>query len=248
MPNSWNIIWGNNPFNLGHGSMILAQLDAFFQLYHLTDCEYFINLSTDHYPLKSTKAIYKILQENPQSSIFSKASRADSGRTIYPFLENDDGTTMFVTTGGRHWSFKYNAVNFRTRPVKQSQWMILSRHFVHELMNNDFARILLAFSEHTFIPDEMYFITFAKSGNTNTSIIEALPTYFHFSPANDHPNILTLNQIKRIDNKSFFARKINFKDKSVMKFIDLLRIKVDEKLHIASYNNLTNILNQPDEI
>jgi hypothetical protein len=107
MPNSWNIIWGTIQFNLGHGSMILAQLDAFFQLYHLIDFEYVINLSTDHYPLKSTKAIYKILQENPQTSIFSAPSLIyDPKRTHYPFLEKEDGATMFVTTCGRHWSFK----------------------------------------------------------------------------------------------------------------------------------------------
>jgi hypothetical protein len=39
----------------------MGQIESFFQLYHLVDWEYVINLSAEHYPLKSTQAIYRIL-------------------------------------------------------------------------------------------------------------------------------------------------------------------------------------------
>jgi hypothetical protein len=63
MPNSVNILWG-------HSSMIMAQIEAFFQLYHLIHFEFIINLSVDHYPIRSTKAIYKTLQKYKDSSLF----------------------------------------------------------------------------------------------------------------------------------------------------------------------------------
>lgn len=42
--------------------MVMAEIDGFFQMYHSLKFDYIINLSTDHYPLKSTKSIYRILQ------------------------------------------------------------------------------------------------------------------------------------------------------------------------------------------
>lgn len=63
MPNPFNVLWG-------HSSMIMAQIESFFQLYHFIDWDYIINLSVDHYPIKSTKSIYRILQKTPGYSVF----------------------------------------------------------------------------------------------------------------------------------------------------------------------------------
>lgn len=73
MPNSWNVMWGE-------ATIVFAQLDAFFQLYHLIDFEYVINLSSDHYPLKSTKAIYHELQKNPDKSLIDAWADYDMDR------------------------------------------------------------------------------------------------------------------------------------------------------------------------
>jgi hypothetical protein len=169
-----------------------------------------------------------MLQKNPQASVFSMPPGNHPERFTAQFLEKEDGSTVYLS-GNRQWPF-------RNQPVKQSQWMVLSRHFIHELMYNDFARILLAFCEHTVIPDEMYFLTFAKSGETNTSIIEGETTYFHFTGSNYHPDTLNVDQVKEIGNTSFFARKINFADLSIREFIDLRREKLDAYLGIVGYN------------
>lgn len=55
IPNPTSIVWG-------HATMVFAQLELFFQLYHLIDFDYIINLSIEHYPIKSTNAMYLTLQ------------------------------------------------------------------------------------------------------------------------------------------------------------------------------------------
>jgi Core-2/I-Branching enzyme len=74
----------------------------------------------------------------------------------------------------RKWTFPFE-------PVKQWQWMILSRSFVKELLYNRHALLLLAYMEHTVIPDEMYFSTFAKSGMTEEKTEEVPPTFVLFA-------------------------------------------------------------------
>lgn len=55
IPNPTSVLWG-------HASMVFAQLELFFQLRHLIDFDYVINLSVDHYPMKSTRAIHHSLE------------------------------------------------------------------------------------------------------------------------------------------------------------------------------------------
>lgn len=54
MPNPFSIQWG-------HSSIIMAQIEAFFQMHHLFAYDYIINLSVEHLPIKSTQAIHAIL-------------------------------------------------------------------------------------------------------------------------------------------------------------------------------------------
>lgn len=55
IPNPTTVIWG-------HASMLFAQLELFFQLNQLIAFDYVINLSAEHYPMKSTSAIYHLLE------------------------------------------------------------------------------------------------------------------------------------------------------------------------------------------
>jgi hypothetical protein len=46
----------------GSSSIVLAQLEGYFQLLDLGDWDYAINLSADDFPLMSTAAMHKKLQ------------------------------------------------------------------------------------------------------------------------------------------------------------------------------------------
>jgi hypothetical protein len=48
---NWSIFWG-------HSSMVMAELDALFELQASHDCEYFINLSDNSYPLQTPEEMY----------------------------------------------------------------------------------------------------------------------------------------------------------------------------------------------
>jgi hypothetical protein len=55
IPNPTTIIWG-------HITMVFAQNECFFQVYHLFKFDYVINLSPEHYPKQSTNAIHLNLE------------------------------------------------------------------------------------------------------------------------------------------------------------------------------------------
>lgn len=85
--------------------------------------------------------------------------------------------------------------------------------------------------EHVNVPDEMYFLTFARSRVTDVNYINRQTTYVHFSPGCG-PDILSLDMVQAIDNEIFFARKIDFDDVESREFIDNERRKYDEYLGI----------------
>jgi Core-2/I-Branching enzyme len=105
--------------------------------------------------------------------------------------------------------------------------MILSRHFVAELMTNPIAHHLLAFSEHVSIPDELFFATFGMSGQTNVTVREGTPTWFHFSDGHIHPDWVTLDQVKSSGMNAMFVRKVQMNDKDVKRYADERRAASD---------------------
>lgn len=150
-------------------------------------------------------------------------------RLYTPNILKTNNETNYLFSTMRHWPFEYES-------IKQSQWMVLSWDFIHELIINQAARLLLGFCEHSIIPDEMFFLTFAKSpAGIKLKVLEAEVTYFHFTWSNPHPDTLTLEQISQIRNDSllFFARKVDFNDEEVRRYADLERSKYDNYLGIT---------------
>jgi hypothetical protein len=131
--------------------MILAQIDAFFQLYHSLEFDLIINLSIKHYPIMSTPAIIKTLsvheinKKYQNISLFVMEGDKHPERLTTPFMEYTKSISRFVKDCFRQWPFEFE-------PFKHSQWMVLSKDFVHELIYDLNLRLLLAYSQHTGIP------------------------------------------------------------------------------------------------
>jgi Core-2/I-Branching enzyme len=86
--------------------MIMAQIESFFQLYHLIDWGYVINLSVEHYPLKSTKAIYQTFQKNPGASLFAMPKEEHMERLVNPLVQMGQYRLKYILHAKRHWPFK----------------------------------------------------------------------------------------------------------------------------------------------
>ena len=170
MPNPFAVTWG-------HISLIWTEIRAFFDLLDLISFDYVINLSGADYPLKSAKTIYQHLEKKPRSN--------------WVWWRNDGGKN----TAELEWRF-HNMFHCQSQGVqegqcgyypalwqgyrefdgykdvfpqlyKTSQWMILHRSTVEDLRSSEAAKLLLMHSEHTLMPDEMFFSTFLASNSIN---------------------------------------------------------------------------------
>jgi hypothetical protein len=175
--------------------------------------------------MKSTKAIYKILQKTPDTSLFDFWNEDNFERIKTVLIPIDGKPAIYLKD--RDWPFRA-----RVKPRKQSQWMILSKTFIYELLHNSFSRTLLAFTEHLTMSDEMHFLTFAASEMAEVKFINYTTTYIHFTEGYYNPDILSLDQVKAIENKPFFARKIDINDLESKKFMNNERMKYDEYIGI----------------
>ena len=172
MPNPFAVTWG-------HISLIWTEIRAFFDLLDLISFDYVINLSGADYPLKSTKTIYEHLEKKPRSNWVWW--RNDGGKNTdevrWRFL-NMFHCQSQAAVGDGACRFTYPALEKGYREFdgykdvfpqlyKTSQWMILHRSAVEELRSSEAAKLLLMHSEHTLIPDEMFFATFLASNSVN---------------------------------------------------------------------------------
>jgi hypothetical protein len=111
--------------------------------------------------------------------------------------------------------------------------MVLSHQFIGELLTNSQSSILLAFSEHAVIPDEMYFATFGSATLQKTLASNA--TFVHFTGNEPHPDYLNINQIKQANSCDlvFFVRKVERTNVDVREYCDKIRNDVDKTLGIS---------------
>lgn len=153
-------------------------------------------------------------------------------RLIYPLCQVSNYRLKYITQAKRSWPFK----NFKA--IKHGQWMILSRQFISTLLKDPVAHDLLAFSEHSVIPDEMYFATLALAQSEPVTL--ATPTYVHFTGYEAHPDWLTLKQVqenlKGNIEHTFFIRKVESGNVEVKRFCDQLRVQNERILFGDNFN------------
>jgi hypothetical protein len=139
-------------------------LQGFFELLDLADWDFVINLSAYDWPVRSTQDIYDSLIKHGDSSWIEYWRDPDSilllflllgsaGRLTRPHitLAEYKGPIHSKVTGLRWWPFP------TFHAYKQHQWMILSRSFIEYCQSSSQVFNLLAYMEHTWIPDESFF-------------------------------------------------------------------------------------------
>ncbi|KAJ3161480.1 hypothetical protein HDU86_007262 [Geranomyces michiganensis] len=203
----------------GHASLVWMQMSGFWELLDLADWEYVINLSGYDWPLRTSKEIYKALTRpthvgkehiefwSEPSDITNRITRPHFGRSDRPSVE---------------WSLVHpREVGLRYPPFrswaycKQHQWMMLTSTFIRHLRTDADALTLLAYMEHTWIPDEAYFCAvIANHPFFSKRVFNSKMRYLRFH--GQHPERLTLADNKHFPSQEvgaapqyLFVRKIN---------------------------------------
>lgn len=94
---------------------------------------------------------------------------------------------------------------------QHDQWMILSRDFIKKLRSSKSAFDLLAWCEHLYIPDEMFFASWAASMKVELEInlVNDMKRFLRFTPGYANPDWLGMNDVQFFKENHFIARKIN---------------------------------------
>ncbi|XP_053386183.1 beta-1,3-galactosyl-O-glycosyl-glycoprotein beta-1,6-N-acetylglucosaminyltransferase-like [Mercenaria mercenaria] len=128
-------------------------------LQHGKDWEYFINLPSQEYPLKTNKEIVKILRiYNGANDIEGLTSNRMleyryKHRFIYRHVNNKIKPRAFISKQAK------DKPPYNITVVKGSAYGIFSRKFVHFIVNNKIARELLDWFRDVLSPDEYYWAT-----------------------------------------------------------------------------------------
>ncbi|KAI9095526.1 core-2/I-branching enzyme-domain-containing protein [Phlyctochytrium arcticum] len=222
----------------GHASLVWMQLSGYWELLDLADWDYTINLSGYDWPLRTSAEIYRTLNSTKhrgREHIQYWTQNSDSAnRLIRPHLGRADRPSL-------EWSLMHpqevglNYYPFRAwRPCKQHQWTILTRDFIQDLRTNADSLHLLAFMEHTWIPDEAYFCMVVDNHPVfSHRVIKDNKRYLRFYT--QHPVTLTIEDKKYFKPQSkigdeaqyFFVRKVNMSDSTGL--IDWIRTNHIEK-------------------
>ncbi|KAI8918388.1 core-2/I-branching enzyme-domain-containing protein [Powellomyces hirtus] len=187
--NAKNIYVMPSPFNLNWGasSIVFAQLEGFFTLMDIADWDYVINVSGYDYPTRSTKAMHAILERDPGKVYIEHWTDPETEwRLERAFFLTKSQTAVRTPTAAPDRRF---ALDHRFRAMKHHQWMILPRSFVQHLRHAQDAHDLLAWSEHSWIPDENYFAMVALSHSSHwaNKIVNDCKRFIFFENGAFHP-------------------------------------------------------------
>jgi hypothetical protein len=205
----WAVLWGG-------GSIILAQLDMFFQSLKLK-YDYIINMSAYCIPLYSTSALHSLLRDRGYQSWMLVSRDSEPDRVEQVWIPNRTG---WMTGLPQRREYKLD----HEFPVwKQDQWMILSRRMVEWMNQTPDTYKLLAWFEHSFIPDEHYFATLIMKPFPHETFTGGV--WYRVFEGDFHPKWLTKSDIERTLPHEFFARKVKLSENSDL--IQLIRDKWD---------------------
>ncbi|KAJ3154325.1 hypothetical protein HDU89_008393 [Geranomyces variabilis] len=253
-----NVFVMQNPFNLNWGasSIVFGQLEGFFTLMDLADWDYVINLSGYDYPIRNTGAIHAILERDPGKVYIEHWTDPETEwRLERAFFLAKSQTAVRTPTAAPDRRF---ALDHRFRAMKHHQWMILPRAFVQHLRHAQDAHDLLAWSEHSWIPDESYFamVALAHASGWANRIVNDCKRFIYFEKDALHPIWLkngdqhklergaavdislpggalesSNNGTAKTEREFFFVRKINsLWEKDLREWMDEKRDQVDAAL------------------
>ncbi|KAI9207406.1 core-2/I-branching enzyme-domain-containing protein [Polychytrium aggregatum] len=245
----------------GHISLVFTQLSGFYELLDLADWDYVINLSNYDWPLARNEVIHKTLRDDAMKH------RIKDANWIEYWPETDDlAERLFrphVAFGDDNWAYighpkEFGIVSWpfsHWKAYKHHQWMILNPHTVRHFRTNLDAFNLLAYMEHSYIPDESYFATtMVNAIEFNSTIIKDMKRYLAFEEGSPHPTWLSYTDRQHLNPNPlyfysnftgftyFFCRKFNALDstKNQKKLLDW----IDSNLFDPSNNSPC----EPDQI
>ncbi|KAI8803355.1 core-2/I-branching enzyme-domain-containing protein [Cladochytrium replicatum] len=166
LPNPVPVYWG-------HSSIVHAELLGLFSLYEKADWDFVINLSEHDYPLRSNAKIYSELKKGPliPSPKGSQPLSTDRLPNWFRMWHYQPGKEHIARITRPTWLYpKFGvALSDRKLPlrkfpcpkwdltIKNSQWFAASRPLVEMLRSSQAFANLLAYMEHSYIPDESIF-------------------------------------------------------------------------------------------
>jgi Core-2/I-Branching enzyme len=230
MPNPFAITWS-------HISMLWVEIRAFFDLLDLISFDYVINLSGSDYPLKSAKTIFDHLERKPQSNWLWW--KADGSKTIGD-LETRFLPMYHCREYGGDWKNRCLMQPWEPKGqreftgysdlfpqlFKTSQWMILHRSTVEYLRTSEAGKLFLMHSEHTAIPDEMFFATLLATTPFNGRTFRD-PKRLMFWNGGSHPYVWTGENkgvIKAWEKHFLWIRKVDVtRDQQLKGLLDDIR-------------------------
>jgi hypothetical protein len=189
----------------GHSSLLHMQMYGFFELLDIANWEYVINLSNYDWPTMSNQQIYSYLNTAGNQGKTWVMSAPDNGQV--PVRLRSPHFRLLTTNGGLmdKGLTKFRAQNvfpFRDfKAIKHHQWATLTREFVSFIRKDQLALNVLAYYEHTFVPDESYFgsiienNTYFKSKNVNDN-----KRYHNFN-GGPHPIWLTIESKSHLQSQ-----------------------------------------------
>ncbi|KAJ3358871.1 hypothetical protein HDU91_005092 [Kappamyces sp. JEL0680] len=202
-------------FNIwGHISLVYTQLSGFWELLDMAEWDYVLNLSNYDYPLKSNVEIHETLSLPATKNKNFIQYWADTGdiaeRYFRPHLGESDYSTVYHPPELGLVSSPFP----RWRALKHHQWIIFTPEAVRYFRKNVYANTFLAFSEHTFIPDESFLGTaLINAPEFAGKILNENKRYLRFT-GGAHPSWLGYRDRHLFPHNEpvpsfFFIRKLN---------------------------------------
>ncbi|KAI9349423.1 core-2/I-branching enzyme-domain-containing protein [Zopfochytrium polystomum] len=205
----------------GHISLVWMQLSGFWELFDIAEWDAVINLSAADFPLRRSREIHRLLSKQSnrgKNFIGHWSAPMDLAERIYrPHLPRTDRPSVeFSMTEITH------TMGLRSPPFpewtwcKHHQWMILTRDLVKFLRADLVALHVLAFMEHSWIPDELFFCAVANNRpQLSATVISSSKRFVEFGGM-IHPYYLDLRWTDRfpedaqvgVEPAYFFVRKV----------------------------------------
>ncbi|KAI8803347.1 core-2/I-branching enzyme-domain-containing protein [Cladochytrium replicatum] len=247
-PKAQNIHILNNTLGVrwGHSSIVFAQLNGMFALLDLADWDFVINLSEHDYPLRKNWQIHSLLMSGESYLENSTLPLKDPPNWFRIWHYHNPRAHRRRIKSPTWWFPSDNVVEMdRSLPlrvfpcpnwdlsVKNSQWFAASRALVEWLRSSQAFANLLAFMEHSFIPDESIFAILLYNSpywrKLTTSVNRRM---ISLKPGNAHPKWLSSAHERWVKHNmrvgNIFVRKINLSEQK-----DLLVKWIDEEVGLV---------------
>ncbi|KAJ3100817.1 Xylosyltransferase 2 [Phlyctochytrium bullatum] len=255
-----NVFLAQNRFDglWGHASLVNIEVSGFWELLDLADWEFVINVSGFDFPMRYSREIYRVMSlkknKGKQFINYWEDTSEEAFRMVRPYLSRTNkvfkGTKLVTEMTSYHplETGLFFPPFSGWKLCQQSQWMVLTRNFVKHLRTSLEALHVLAFIQHTFVPDQSYFCYVAINTPYFAKRTDPQPRHFFHTSYNDryHATQLDLGWMRHIradHNRDapryFFARKVDLrspKGREVAKWIQREHLK--RNLQVGGYGEL----------